>query len=52
MALRVHLRADPARARAMGLAGRARMASDFSADVFYGRTMRVYEDALRGRHGG
>jgi glycosyltransferase involved in cell wall biosynthesis len=44
--------ADPARARAMGLAGRARMASDFSADVFYDRTMRVYEDALRVRHGG
>ncbi|WP_375271294.1 glycosyltransferase family 4 protein [Sphingomonas sp.] len=44
--------ADPARARAMGLAGRARMATDFSADVFYDRTMRVYEDALRVRQGG
>lgn len=39
--------ADPARARAMGLAGRARMADEFSAEAFYQRTMRVYEDAMR-----
>lgn len=38
--------ADPTRARDMGLAGRARMAADFSAEVFYQRTMRVYEDAM------
>lgn len=40
---------DPTRAREMGLVGRARMATDFSADAFYAGTMRVYEDALRER---
>ena len=44
------LTADPALARRMGEAGRARMASAFSADGFYRQTMQVYEDALRTRH--
>ena len=40
------LTADPALARRMGEAGRARMASEFSAEVFYQRTMAVYADAM------
>jgi glycosyltransferase involved in cell wall biosynthesis len=48
MVERVHrLTADPARARHMGAAGRARMAGEFSADIFYHRIMAVYEDAVR-----
>jgi glycosyltransferase involved in cell wall biosynthesis len=41
------LTADPVLARRMGEAGRQRMASTFSADVFYRRTMDVYEDTIR-----
>lgn len=41
------LTTDPALARRMGEAGRQRMASAFSADIFYRRTMDVYEDAVR-----
>jgi len=44
--------ADPARARDMGLAGRARMATKFSVEAFYQRTMRVYEDAMGMRAAG
>jgi glycosyltransferase involved in cell wall biosynthesis len=36
----------PALAQRMGEAGRQRMASAFSADLFYRRTLRVYEDAV------
>lgn len=41
------LMADPARARRMGAAGRARMAEAFSADTFYRRTMQVYAEAIQ-----
>jgi glycosyltransferase involved in cell wall biosynthesis len=41
------LTADPALAQGMGEAGRQRMASEFSAELFYQRTLRVYEDAVR-----
>ncbi|RYE95067.1 MAG: glycosyltransferase, partial [Oxalobacteraceae bacterium] len=41
------LTANPALVRRMGEAGRQRMASTFSADVFYRRTMDVYEDTIR-----
>jgi glycosyltransferase involved in cell wall biosynthesis len=41
------LTADPALAQRMGEAGRQRMASDFSAEFFYRRTLHVYEDAVR-----
>lgn len=41
------LTADPTLARRMGAAGRQRMASDFSAELFYQRTLHVYEDAVR-----
>lgn len=43
------LTADPALARRMGEAGRARMAHDFSADGYYRQTMQVYADAMRTR---
>lgn len=43
------LAADPARARAMGEAGRRRMADDFSAAAHYRRTMAVYQEALADR---
>jgi glycosyltransferase involved in cell wall biosynthesis len=41
------LTAAPALARRMGEAGRQRMANDFSAELFYRRTLHVYEDAVR-----
>jgi glycosyltransferase involved in cell wall biosynthesis len=40
------LTGDPDLARRMGQAGRERMANAFSADIFYRRTMHVYEEAL------
>lgn len=40
------LTAAPALARRMGEAGRQRMASEFSAELFYQRTLGVYEDAI------
>ena len=40
---------DPALARRMGLAGRARMADEFSAETFYRRTMAVYEEVIPDR---
>lgn len=41
------LTADPALVQRMGEAGRQRMGSDFSSDLFYQRTLGVYEDAIR-----
>jgi glycosyltransferase involved in cell wall biosynthesis len=40
------LTANGGLARRMGEAGRQRMASEFSADIFYRRIMDVYEDAI------
>jgi starch synthase len=41
------LAADPGRARAMGVAGRARAVSDFGWDAISDQTIAVYEAALR-----
>jgi alpha-maltose-1-phosphate synthase len=41
------LASDPARARAMGVAGRARAVSDFGWDAIADQTIAVYEAALR-----
>jgi alpha-maltose-1-phosphate synthase len=41
------LAVDPARARAMGVAGRARAVSDFGWDAIADQTIAVYEAALR-----
>lgn len=38
--------ADPARAQQMGEAGRIRMRSAFSTDIFYSRIMGVYEEVV------
>jgi alpha-maltose-1-phosphate synthase len=40
------LAADPARARAMGAAGRARAVSEFGWDAIADQTIAVYEDAM------
>ena len=41
------LAADPARASAMGIAGRARAVSDFGWDAIADQTIAVYDAALR-----
>ena len=42
------LLADPARAAALGAAGRARAVAEFGWDAIAARTLEVYEAALRG----
>ena len=47
---RVHpLLADPARARAMGEAGYARLVSDFTVQKYADQVEALYDDVLQGR---
>ena len=48
----VALMEDPARRRAMGLAGRKRVEKHFTIQTHAGRTMDLYDDILRGRASG
>jgi glycosyltransferase involved in cell wall biosynthesis len=46
------LRADPALARRLALAGRARVEREFSSDVTAGHVMRIYDEVLAEAGGG